>query len=518
FGEEDVWTMFHSFCFEFSVWEMYGALLFGGKLIVVPKRTAQDPMQFADLLRTNNVTVLNQTPTAFNNLLTVELTKPVSDLQIRYIIFGGEALSPRVLQGWREKYPQTKLINMYGITEITVHATYKEITDAEIASNKSNIGQPIPTLGTYIMDAQKQLLRIGAVGELYVGGAGVVRGYLHREELTAERFIEHPYKPGERLYKSGDLAKLLPTGELEYMGRIDHQVKINGFRIEIGEIETRLLAHPAVDKAVVIVREDRVSSGARHELDGKNQPQEEESVLNLPLDFPRRAEQTFVAAQVPFALSPVLTEAIKQLGKAHGVTVERLLLTAFQVLLHRFTGQDEIVVGLPRAAAQRVDLSGGPRFADVLQRIRQTEATPADASYVQVLFAFLETNLPDVTFDLALSIDELGETLTGHFAYHAGVFVAETIEKMAGHMETLLHSITTNATQSVATLDLLSEAEKQLQLVGLNDKTAPYPHHLTAMDVFDQQAAQTPDATAVVFEGQALSYRELQTKANRLAN
>ena len=154
FNENDVWTMFHSFCFDFSVWEMYGALLYGGKLIVIPRIVAQEPEEYLKLLKREKVTVLNQTPTAFYHLIDEELRAQSDEAQlgVRYVIFGGEALKPVMLKDWKKKYPGIKLINMYGITETTVHVTYKEITDYEIKFNISNIGRPIPTLTTYITD------------------------------------------------------------------------------------------------------------------------------------------------------------------------------------------------------------------------------------------------------------------------------------------------------------------------------------------------------------------------------
>ncbi len=252
FNENDVWTMFHSFCFDFSVWEMYGALLYGGKLVIVPKLTAQDTEQFLQLLKKEKVTVLNQTPTAFDNLANLETGTTNKELYIRYVIFGGEALKPCKLVNWNKKYPGMKLINMYGITETTVHVTFKEITRQDIESNISNIGRPIPTLTTYIMDSNLKLAPIGVAGELCVGGDGVGRGYINDLELTNKKFIQNPYKLGERLYRSGDLAKLLINGEMEYLGRIDHQVKIRGFRVELGEIESQLLKHELIDKVKVV--------------------------------------------------------------------------------------------------------------------------------------------------------------------------------------------------------------------------------------------------------------------------
>ena len=256
FDEHDAWSMFHSFCFDFSVWEMYGALLYGGKLVMVSKKTAVNPVSFLELLKEEQVTVLSQTPGAFYNLIEEDLKSDDRDLCIRYVTFGGEELKPFLLADWHEKYPKTQLINMYGITETTVHVTYKEIEDDEIRNKISNIGVPIPTLTTYIMDRNLNLLPLGVPGELCVGGEGLARGYLGLPEVTADRFVENPWKKGERIYRSGDLARKLPGGDMEYMGRIDFQVKIRGFRIELGEIENQLLKHGFVRKAVVIARDD----------------------------------------------------------------------------------------------------------------------------------------------------------------------------------------------------------------------------------------------------------------------
>jgi amino acid adenylation domain-containing protein len=255
FDSNDVWTMFHSYCFDFSVWEMYGALLYGGKLVIIPRMKARDPKRYLDILKKQKVTVVNQTPSAFYNLIDEELKNPERELNIKYIIFGGEALKPAQLKEWKKKYLETKLINMYGITETTVHVTFKEIKDKEIESNISNIGKPIPTLKTCIMDKNLKLLPIGAPGEVCVGGEGVGRGYLNKPELTAAKFVENPYRPGEILYKSRDLVRLLSSGEMEYLHRIDSQVKVRGFRIELEEIENQLLKHNKIKEAVVIATE-----------------------------------------------------------------------------------------------------------------------------------------------------------------------------------------------------------------------------------------------------------------------
>lgn len=255
FSDGDVWTLFHSFCFDFSVWEMYGALLYGGRLVLVSRMAVRDPGGYLKILKREGVTVLNQTPTAFYNLVDEELMCRDKALYLKYIIFGGEALAPIRLKEWRTKYPEIRLINMFGITETTVHVTFKEIGGREIEHNISNIGNALPTLGVYIMDAGLNLLPFGAAGEMCVGGAGVGRGYLNRPELTALKFTPNPYLKGQRLYRSGDLVRWLENGEMEYLGRIDQQVKIRGFRIELAEVESRLLKHSKVKEAVVLVRE-----------------------------------------------------------------------------------------------------------------------------------------------------------------------------------------------------------------------------------------------------------------------
>lgn len=256
FHDRDVWTFFHSHCFDFSVWEIFGALLFGGKLIVVSRETAKDPAAFTQLLVEKKVTLLNQTPTAFKVLQNYILEASV-DLNLRMLIFGGEALDLSLLKEWHQRYPYCKLINMYGITETTVHVTYKEIVAEEMDTKASLIGSPIPTLSCYVADANHNLLPVGIPGELYVGGEGVARTYLNRKKLTDERFIQNPFQPnGTRLYKSGDLVKWTTSGELEYLGRIDQQVKIRGHRIELGEIEATLQMMDVVNRSVVIARAD----------------------------------------------------------------------------------------------------------------------------------------------------------------------------------------------------------------------------------------------------------------------
>jgi amino acid adenylation domain-containing protein/non-ribosomal peptide synthase protein (TIGR01720 family) len=260
FQRSDVWTLFHSCAFDFSVWEIWGALLYGGRLVVVPYWVSRSPEAFAELLRRERVTVLNQTPSAFRQLTPFVLASiPPADQTLRYVIFGGEALELPSLLPWMKQYGDSKptLINMYGITETTVHVTHRPVTFKEVcAGSGSLIGEPIPDLAVYVLNPQKRPVPLGVAGEMYVGGAGVARGYLRRPELTAERFIESPFAAG-RLYRTGDLARRLPNGDLEYLGRIDHQVKIRGFRIELGEIESVISLYPGIREVVTIAREDK---------------------------------------------------------------------------------------------------------------------------------------------------------------------------------------------------------------------------------------------------------------------
>lgn len=259
FGPEDVWTLFHSCAFDFSVWEIWGALLYGGRLVIVPYGVSRSPDDFLRLLARERVTVLNQTPSAFRQLQHAEAdAAPAEGLALRYVVFGGEALDLRSLRPWFERHGDEKprLVNMYGITETTVHVTVRPLSRAD-ADSGSLIGVPLPDLQLFLLDSERRPVPTGVPGELYVGGAGLARGYLNRLELTAERFISSPFAPGERLYKTGDLARRLPNDELEYLGRSDQQVKIRGFRIELGEIESVLAEFPGLRAAIVQARTER---------------------------------------------------------------------------------------------------------------------------------------------------------------------------------------------------------------------------------------------------------------------
>ncbi|CAM3783593.1 Carrier domain-containing protein [Bordetella flabilis] len=298
FRSDDVWTLFHSYAFDFSVWEIFGALCHGGRLVIVPQPVSRDPAAFLALLQGERVTILNQTPSAFRPLIDAAMAASAPALDLRAVVFGGEALDPQILRPWFDRYGDARpqLVNMYGITETTVHVTYRPIVAADAARHGSPLGQPIPDLGMYVLDRDGNAAAPGIAGELYIGGAGLARGYLNRPGLTAERFVPNPHGPaGSRLYRTGDLARLQEGGgatrprmddaedpvagapraddvaddlqydvqgdvrgdvpcDVHYVGRIDGQVKIRGFRIELGEVEARLRACDGVADAVAVAR------------------------------------------------------------------------------------------------------------------------------------------------------------------------------------------------------------------------------------------------------------------------
>jgi amino acid adenylation domain-containing protein/non-ribosomal peptide synthase protein (TIGR01720 family) len=257
FDEHDVWTLFHSYAFDFSVWELWGALLHGGRLVVVPHAVSRSPREFLRLLADERVTVLNQTPSAFYQLVgaDAELDLP---LALRYVVFGGEALDRRRLAEWYDRHAQDAplLVNMYGITETTVHVTHTAL-DRAGTSSVGGIGVGLADLRVYVLDRNREPVPVGVPGEMFVAGAGLARGYLNRPGLTSDRFVADPFGPaGTRMYRTGDLARWTAAGELEYLGRADDQVKIRGFRIELGEVEAALLRLPELASAGVVARRD----------------------------------------------------------------------------------------------------------------------------------------------------------------------------------------------------------------------------------------------------------------------
>ncbi|RYF00046.1 MAG: amino acid adenylation domain-containing protein, partial [Oxalobacteraceae bacterium] len=356
FNQDDVWTLFHSFAFDFSVWEMWGALLKGGRLVVVPYITTRSPQDFYQLLCDEDVTVLNQTPSAFRQLIAAQGDSPRQH-QLRCVVFGGEALETATLQPWYERTVNagTTLVNMYGITETTVHVTYRALVPADAyRGGASPIGIRIPDLQLYILDPHGEPVPIGVTGEMYVGGAGVARGYLNRAALSAERFLPDHFSgsSGARLYKTGDLARWLPDGTVEYLGRNDFQVKIRGFRIELGEIEARLAACAGVRDAVVLARAD--------------QPGEQRLVAYLVAHLDAQLEPAAVRAELSASLAAYMVPAAF-------VVMDALPLTANGKLDRKALpapGQDAYAADTYRAPVGALETALCGIWCDVLGRER----------------------------------------------------------------------------------------------------------------------------------------------------
>ena len=325
FGPADVWTLFHSYAFDFSVWEIWGALAYGGRLVIVPSLVSRSPEDFRELLRREGVTVLNQTPSAFRQLAALEREAPETLADLRFVLFGGEALDPSWLAPWAHRYgvDRPRLVNLYGITETTVHVTVRPLAAADIArAGTSPVGRPIGDLEVHLLDPRMEPVPLGVSGEIYVGGAGVARGYLGRAELTAERFVPHPFagEAGARLYRSGDLARRQRDGGLEILGRSDHQVKIRGFRVELGEIEAALSAHPQVREAVVLLREQ----GGEKRLVAY-------AVLGEGGDVPDRDFREFLARRLPEPMLPAAFVRLASLPLTGNGKLDRGALAALAV-------------------------------------------------------------------------------------------------------------------------------------------------------------------------------------------
>ena len=256
-----VWAQCHSLAFDFSVWEIFGALLYGGHLVMVPDPVVRSPEELHALLVREQVNVLSQTPSAFYALQTADSLSPElgQQLKLQSVVFGGEALEPNRLETWLDHHPGLpRLINMYGITETTVHASIREIADGDVESNASPIGVPLAHLAFFVLDGWLRRVPAGVVGELYVAGAGLTTGYVGRAGLSSTRFVACPFgEPGARMYRTGDLVSWDADGQLRYVGRADEQVKIRGYRIELGEIQAALNGLDGVDQVAVIAREDR---------------------------------------------------------------------------------------------------------------------------------------------------------------------------------------------------------------------------------------------------------------------
>lgn len=259
-SENDVWTLFHSYGFDFSVWEIFGALLYGGTLEIVPQAITKNPKKFVELIEEKSVTFLNLTPTAFYQICPI-LQKRLHENSLRIIVLGGEKFNFKKLSTYYNYFTEKNIdiFNMYGITETTVHVTSKKVEESDIVSGISNIGKPIENIDIYLLNDSLEKVATGEIGEIYVSGTGVSQGYM-QEEMNKHRFLANPFRTGEILYKTGDLGRELPEGEFEYLSRADNQVQIRGYRIELGEIENQLLSYSKVIDAVINIETDHANN------------------------------------------------------------------------------------------------------------------------------------------------------------------------------------------------------------------------------------------------------------------
>lgn len=264
FSEKDNWLQFHSITFDLSVWEIFGALTTGGKVVIIAEEARKDPRSISSLIVQEQITILHHVPSMFYLLANQFIDNAMDLSHVRIAIFGGEALNPKYLKEFQGVYPNVKLYNMYGITETTVYTTFKLLEKADFEKDTSNIGKTLPGAGVYLLNEEAKLVPEGVMGELVVAGTGVTRGYLNKEVLTNEKFIQDPYHKDGLIYRSGDLGILLENGDIQYISRKDDQVKIRGYRIELQDIESNLVQYEQITRCVVLVSHDKNSAPAIH--------------------------------------------------------------------------------------------------------------------------------------------------------------------------------------------------------------------------------------------------------------
>lgn len=363
FNQNDIWTLFHSMSFDFSVWEMYGALLYGGKLVIVPRMTAQNPAAFLELIYEEKITILNQTPSAFFQLLGQELVRNLHTLDehLKYVIFGGEMLNFSKLKKWYELYEKRpKLVNMYGITETTVHSTYRLIEPEDIDKHfmGSPIGKPLSDLTILLLDENRNVVPNGAIGEIYIAGDGVSKGYLFDKKKTDQVFIEPIIDGVEgRWYKTGDLARYGSQGELEYIGRKDEQVKIRGFRIELKEIESVIMQNEHINNTLVTTDTDsrnELSILAFVETDGKVSEREVNKYLRNYLPNYMIPSDIVIVEKIPLTYN--------------GKVDKKTLLNASEekmTINEELTETEEKIIGIWKKMLMRNHISKKDDFFDV---------------------------------------------------------------------------------------------------------------------------------------------------------
>jgi amino acid adenylation domain-containing protein len=314
FNAKEVFLQFAPLSFDASTFEIWGSLLNGARLVLFPAY-APSLEELGQFAHQHGITTLWLTAPLFHQMVDNQLEK----LQgIRYLLAGGDVLSVSHVQQALTALPSCRLINGYGPTENTTFTCCYSITEPRQCEPTVPIGRPIANTQVYILDAHLQPVPIGVPGEIYIGGDGLARGYLNRPELTAERFLLHPFSPtsGARLYRTGDLARYRPDGNIEFLGRLDHQVKLRGFRVELGEIEAVFTQHPAVREVVVVVRED--TPGDKRLV---------AYVVSAQAQFPTISElRSFLQGKLPEYMVPALFVFLKALPLTPNGKVDRRAL------------------------------------------------------------------------------------------------------------------------------------------------------------------------------------------------
>ncbi|WP_412679436.1 amino acid adenylation domain-containing protein [Brevibacillus fortis] len=256
--ENDVYLLKTNYVFDVSLSELFGWFIGRGHLVILPPHGEKLPEMLAEYIVKHRVTHVNFVPAMLNVFVNgVVENKPfLQHCPLKYVMVAGEAFPKELVKKTVATFQKAKIENIYGPTEASIYAAWFSCSENELVSSNTPIGRPVANTQLYIVDRHMNPVPVGVPGELCIAGKGLARGYLNRPELTAEKFVDNPFTPGTKLYKTGDLTRWLPDGTIEYLGRIDHQVKIRGFRIELGEIESQLSAHPQIQSVVVLVKEE----------------------------------------------------------------------------------------------------------------------------------------------------------------------------------------------------------------------------------------------------------------------
>ena len=310
--------------FDAATFEIWGSLLHGARLVIIPQNVVLSPQHFAACIREQEISVLFLTTALFNQLASVV---PQALKNLRHLLFGGEAVDPKSVKAVLKNGSPQRLLHVYGPTESTTFSSWYLVQDIPEETTNVPIGRPISNTQIYLLDSKLQPVPVGTPGELYIGGDGLARGYLNARELTEEKFIPNPFEEtgSRKLYKSGDLARFLPDGNIEFLGRVDNQVKIRGFRIELGEIEALLGQHPDVRQAVVIAREDIPGDTCTERSRSKR------LVAYIVLNQKREAATTlkcFLQAKLPNYMVPAVFVILDSLPLTPNGKVDRRALPA----------------------------------------------------------------------------------------------------------------------------------------------------------------------------------------------